>query len=972
MVEQTMNNSLAANQLCLFGPKDGTMGDMLKSERLNGTYHRDEIPQAAVAHRRSRMSADAASGPTTVVDAAVIYRELTRQDWAFSEDDTRYLTHDLHPYPAKFIPQIPAHLIASLSLPGDLVFDPFGGSATTAVETVRLRRRAVSLDANPLSALLGRVKTGVLSADARSELDQLHATVEAQLSGTTNRSFSTNRCSVYVPPIPNIDRWFQESAIAELALLRLLIEQTTNVLARDVAYVALSRIVTRVSNQESETRYVAEPSKVVPKGLALRAFQESLRSIVRRMETAAPELQYADATFLDGDARYDISEGVGECTVDLIVSSPPYPNATDYHLYHRFRLFWLGFDPRKFGQREIGSHLRHQRNGSGFEEYRTDMHNVLASCFRVLQPGRYAAFVIGDALFSGKIFSGADALSDIGSGVGFTVVGSIERPIHNVKRSFVHAARRARLERILLLQKPNDPVAVLLEPPGYKMWPYEARLRAREIEALTGNRISGLDARAALELRVAQPAIWNLRRLTFTREAKFNCAKLSALATWQKVLENGDGGTASRKDPKYACHGLHPYKGKFYPQLAKALINISGVPVGGTILDPFCGSGTVLLEGFLNGFAAFGCDLHPLAVKIARGKTRILAVSRAIVEHAIVSTLELMERRHGPLPRALDQFPEATHDELARWFPLPVLHKMNWLLNQVRLFGDGAIVDFFELIISSFVREISQQEPTDLRIRRRKEPLADAPALEMFVERLQLQHKRLRKYWAVAGRQPGPLIAPQVREGDSRRHETFARLGLKRASVDCVITSPPYATALPYIDTDRLSLLAIMGIPATVRTSLEGALTGSREIKRRTKTEIETALLNQQASDVLPGSIVRSVRKIHAANAKGDVGFRRDNMAALLWRYFLDMRENLNAVSELLKPDGKAYYVVGDSRTRAGNIWTSTETCKHIRDIAENVGLRTQSMTEIDVSTENYKHIRNAITENIILEFAKA
>ena len=71
-------------------------------------------------------------------DSAAVFSELQSQDWSFTHDDTRYLTHDLHPYPAKFIPQIPAHLIARLSVPGDTVFDPFGGSATTAVEAVRL------------------------------------------------------------------------------------------------------------------------------------------------------------------------------------------------------------------------------------------------------------------------------------------------------------------------------------------------------------------------------------------------------------------------------------------------------------------------------------------------------------------------------------------------------------------------------------------------------------------------------------------------------------------------------------------------------------------------------------------------------------------------------------------------------------------------------------------------------------------
>ena len=90
----------------------------------------------------------------------MVRRQLRGVDWAFSDANTLYLSHDIHPYPAKFIPQIPATLIATLSAPGDCVLDPFGGSGTTALEALRLGRRALSVDANPICEIIGRVKTG--------------------------------------------------------------------------------------------------------------------------------------------------------------------------------------------------------------------------------------------------------------------------------------------------------------------------------------------------------------------------------------------------------------------------------------------------------------------------------------------------------------------------------------------------------------------------------------------------------------------------------------------------------------------------------------------------------------------------------------------------------------------------------------------------------------------------------------------
>ena len=74
----------------------------------------------------------------------------------------------------------------------------------------------------------------------------------------------------------------------------------------------------------------------------------------------------------------------------------------------------------------------------------------------------------------------------------------------------------------------------------------------------------------------------------------------------------------------------------------------------------------------------------------------------------------------------------------------------------------------------------------------------------------------------------------------------------------------------------------------------------------------------------------------------------------------------------LLKPGARAYYVVGDSRTKAGEDWTAIETCNYVTEIADFVGYKARRLLDISVTTENYKHIKNAITENAVLEFTKS
>ena len=923
--------------------------------------------------------------PSDLQDSESAIASLKALDWSFTDDDTRYLTHDLHPYPAKFIPQIPAHLIARLSVRGDVICDPFGGSATTAIEAVRLGRRAVSFDANPLSELIGRVKTGYMTSGVRADLGQLTAAVQGHVTGIGGKGPDWSddlqaRYQCYVPDIPHFEKWFEPCVVGELALLRHLINRTTEGLAQNAALLAFSRIIVRVSNQDSETRYVSV-SKTIRPTLTLMAFLESLRTITRRLEAAAIDLQCTDARFLTGDARTELPPIVGDNTVDLIVTSPPYPNATDYHLYHRFRLFWLGFDPRALGRIEIGSHLRHQRNRTGFDEFCADMAEVLDGCFRILLPGRYAVFVVGDAVFKGEHYSTADALCDAARKAGFSVCGTIRRRIHETQRSFAKPARRARDEQLVVLRKPDRTTKVMLNPPAYRMWRHETVLRLREIEVLTGQRPEKRSGADPVVLHLDQPAVWAVRRLTFTKDYVVGSSELSkrsatpSQSTWQAALENGAtaaaGVYAKRKDPKYVTHGLHPFKGKFYPQIAKSLLNISGARLGQRVLDPFCGSGTTLLEGMLNGFETYGCDLNPLAAKIARAKTAVLTIPRDVADRAMRALSERVARRTTSVPTSLEQFREETHDELSRWFAEPVLYKLNWVLEQIRLIGHETLVEFLEVILSSIIRDVSQQEPADLRVRRRKEPLDDAPVLELFDERVREAYDRLRKYWGIAGRQPGRVIPATVQTGDSRTAEAMDALGIDSDSVECVVTSPPYATALPYIDTDRLSLLALMGHESRVRASLERDLTGSREIRRAARATAEVALCSQSAFDALPRGVVEALRQIHRANSRCDVGCRRENMAALLWRYFVDMRNHLVQAHRVLAPGRRAFYVVGNGRTRAGEEWVVIDTCRHLTEIGIMAGLRHAESVDINVTTENRMHIRNAITRNSILVFEK-
>lgn len=228
-------------------------------------------------------------------DEQGIADEIEAADWAFSDADTGFLTHDVHPYPAKYIPQIPGNLIRRLSCPGELVFDPFGGSGTTATEAVRLGRRAVSVDANPLASLIGKVKTAGIGDGDRIMLCRLFTAVQTYALDNAP-SISSESIEKWVPDIPNIDKWFQPVVTVELACIRRLIAELTDGRALDIASLALSRIIVRVSNQDSETRYVARNKSISPR-FTIRAYLDSLQAIQRRVEQFSSLNSQAEALF---------------------------------------------------------------------------------------------------------------------------------------------------------------------------------------------------------------------------------------------------------------------------------------------------------------------------------------------------------------------------------------------------------------------------------------------------------------------------------------------------------------------------------------------------------------------------------------------------------------------------------------------------------------------------------------------------
>ena len=386
---------------------------------------------------------------------------LSKDNWDFVSSNTRFLTHSIHPYPAKFIPQIPNKLIRELSSPHETVADIFCGSGTTLLEALQLGRNAVGIDANPIATLISQVKTTPLENEDLKDLESHRRTCEELLSDidlTSVGLFAEEnpfKSRGWRPSQDVCEFWFESYVVEELAELRALIESERKEAVRSLCRVVLSSIIVRVSKQDSDTRYVRREKNVNP-GDTLRQYLRQFGSIVSSVQ----ELSHAIGPSLSCRIlKANVLDAPDTDPFDLVVTSPPYPNAYSYHLYHRTRLLWMGGDPEEFKKVEIGSHRKYSAKGpkrATPETFRSEF----AAIFRWLQPRlrlrRYACFVIGNSTINGEEIDNASVISSTGRESGFHEVARIEREIPSTRKAFNPKIGRIKKENILILQKEQE------------------------------------------------------------------------------------------------------------------------------------------------------------------------------------------------------------------------------------------------------------------------------------------------------------------------------------------------------------------------------------------------------------------------------------------------------------------------------------------------------------------------------------
>lgn len=355
---------------------------------------------------------------------------------------------------------------------------------------------------------------------------------------------------------------------------------------------------------------------------------------------------------------------------------------------------------------------------------------------------------------------------------------------------------------------------------------------------------------------------------------------------------------------------IHPFPARMAPEIA--LSRISDLPSGAVLLDPMCGSGTVLRAGVEHGITAVGTDVDPMAVLMARVWCK--PPTRSQFLHDVHELLTQAAAADVENPDDLDWVDEETSDFIKFWFGVEQriqLVRLASVLNDSHLPSADALRVALSRIIVTKERGASLARDTS---HSRPHKVATESAYDVEAEFLK------------SARLMSTRLLPEVVRGSSSVELADGRelTHIGNESVDCVITSPPYLNAIDYLRGHRMSLVWL-GYPAAQIRTIRGSSIGAERV------------LAAQVHDPVD----------YISGPRGDNAPAR--IVGWATRYVKDARQVAAQVQRVLRPGGDVVMVVGNSTLRGFQI----DNAQIFADALEDVGLAVEAMTEREIPTRS-------------------
>ena len=400
----------------------------------------------------------------------------------------------------------------------------------------------------------------------------------------------------------------------------------------------------------------------------------------------------------------------------------------------------------------------------------------------------------------------------------------------------------------------------------------------------------------------------------------------------------------SQEPPDNYTHLIHSYPAKMFPYIPAFLLTLEELcPPDGVVLDPFCGSGTVLLESLIHPIHrrnVYGVEINPLGRLIAKVKTTPLDIG--ILKRRIDDVTHLARKSPARVP-----LPDS--EKIRFWFSRRATQELGRLRYSIEEGGrDDDYNDFLWVCFSSIIRKVSKADPfipppVVLKLHKyRNSPMkrkflrefkrnTEKPnVLRLLCSSLEKNVRRIASFSQLREIQQG-IVRAQVIWDDAQQMR-IGRLGsrgrlvkdyahaLPPNSIDLVLSSPPYLTAQKYIRTQRLEMLWLGLVSEEEVYQLERKAIGS-----------EMASLKEfgKAEEICVRSVDALTRWAFRVSPK---------RGATLLKYFKEMKNAISEIHRVLKKGGHAVIVIGNNKVLGRQV----STYRLLADIASSLGFETE------------------------------
>jgi DNA modification methylase len=396
---------------------------------------------------------------------------LKNINWNFYQKNT-FLSNEVRPFkctshhwfPSTFVPEIPFTLIEVLTFPGAVVYDPFSGIGTTYFQALILNRLPRATEICKVSYEYG--KSLFVLFNPEINLTSLMEDLKKEKNLFDDKKN-------YLPDLPEnilIDEltpWYSQKTLNQLAFLFVEEANCNNKEKKAAMRITLSALLKTLSSQDRGWGCIAD--NMHPKNAQIKdkkVFDFFNKHSSKLLRDISDNLRYlksnpsqidlyksnyeklkAKGTFYNKDVR-ECTE-IPDNSVDLVVTSPPYPNMTDYVTSQRLSYYYFGFDLLTDSKLEIGARCRRFKKDS-LESYSKDMQRANNSISKKIREGGYACYIMPrfnkdkeNNIKRREIIDNLMSLLPIENGL--TKEGEFERILPQLRRS--HNLKWASLER---------------------------------------------------------------------------------------------------------------------------------------------------------------------------------------------------------------------------------------------------------------------------------------------------------------------------------------------------------------------------------------------------------------------------------------------------------------------------------------------------------------------------------------------